>query len=72
MSLLEMNGLDDYIKPGAAPPAASIPASPTEDEKKAISKWIVEDKLCFGLIKITISADERVHMTQRGGNGILI
>ena len=53
-----------YIEPDAAPPAAQqIPPAPTEDERKAVTKWIAEDKLCFGLIKISISADERVHMT---------
>ena len=63
MSLLEMNGLDHYIQPGAAMPAARVSSTPTEEETKAISKWEAEDKLCFGLIKITISADERVHAT---------
>src|SRR5271154_4743825 len=52
-SLLEMNGLDTYIQMGATPPMATLPARPSEDEMKAISKWKAEDKLCFGLIKIT-------------------
>src|SRR5271154_4566341 len=62
-SLLKMNGLDTYIQTGATPPMATLPARPTEDETKAISKWKAEDKLCFGLIKITISSEERVHVT---------
>ena len=62
-SLLEMNNLDAYITSDAAPPTPGDPAAPTEDEKNAMTKWKTEDKLCFGLIKISISADERVHTT---------
>jgi len=62
-SLLEMNALDAYIASDAAPPPPDDPAAPTEDEKNAVTKWRTEDKLCFGLIKISVSADERVHTT---------
>ena len=62
-SLLEMNGLDSFIDAEAAAPMADNPAKPTEEEKKAISRWVAEDKLCFGLIKLTISSEERVHTT---------
>ena len=62
-SLLEMNGLDLYIQAGAIAPMAVIPARPSEKETKTISKWETEDKLCFRLIKITISLEEWVHMT---------
>jgi hypothetical protein len=58
MSLLEMNGLDSYIQATATAPAAAVPARPSEEETKAISKWAAKDKLCFGLIKITISSEE--------------
>ena len=58
MSLLEMNGLDAYIASDAAPPAPEVPTAPTEDEKNAMTKWRAEDKLCFRLIRISISADE--------------
>src|SRR3984885_491352 len=62
-SLLEMNNLDAYITSDAAPPTPGDPAAPTEDEKNAMTKWRTEDKLCFGLIKISVSADEQVHTT---------
>jgi hypothetical protein len=62
-SLLEMNGLDSFIDAGAAAPKAEDPAKLTGEEKKAISRWVAEDRLCFGLIKLTISSEERVHTT---------
>ena len=62
-SLPKMNNLDAYITSDAALPTPGDPAAPTEDEKNAMTKWKTEDKLCFGLIKISISADEWVHMT---------
>ena len=70
-SLLEMNGLDLYIQAGATAPMAAIPAQPSEEETKTISKWKTEDKLCFGLIKITISSEERVHMTGKMTSAVL-
>ena len=62
-SLLEMNGLDSFIDVEAAALKADNPAKPTEEEKKAISRWVAEDKLCFRLIKLTISSEEHIHTT---------
>ena len=62
-SLLKMNGLDLFIDAEAATPKADNPAKPMEEEKKVISRWVAEDKLCFGLIKLTISSEEHVHTT---------
>ena len=56
-SLLKMNSLDAYIASDVALPAPGDPTVPTEDEKNAVTKWQTEDKLCFGLIKISISVD---------------
>jgi len=58
-----MNGLDAYIESDVAPPAPWDSAAPTEDAKNALTRWKAEDKPWFGLIKISISAGERVHMT---------
>ena len=58
-----MNGLNSFIDAEVATLKADNPAKLTEEEKKVISRWVAEDKLCFGLIKLTISSEEHIHTT---------